>query len=145
MEGHVGQALPPRGDDAAEAPTRDAGSTPVEGSRPVRESSQASSPFLGEDPAPVALSVRVRALVEGGLPFDLSVLQRNVDEFFTSLSQIGEGGEDWQMGWRLGPWLIVLTAAALAATHRWDTKPGRCAFPGDEAVLGRATPAAEEE
>jgi len=145
VEGSRGQAASARGEAGDERPRAAVALAPAESPPPRLVPTQAGAGLPAEDPAPIGLSARVGALLEGGLPLDLPLLKRNVDEFFVRLAEIAEGGDDMQACARLGPWLIVLTAATLAAARRWDQRSARRAAPGDEVVLGPAALLTEEE
>jgi hypothetical protein len=73
------------------------------------------------------------ALLEGGLPVDLAVLKQHVDTFFARLGEAREGMPA-PVFW--GPWLIVVSAAALELFRRWEKLGSRRPATDDEVVLG---------
>jgi hypothetical protein len=97
-----------------------------------------------ELPAPQASSaldllnvpVQAAALIEGGLPFDVPVLTRDVNAFFARLGALGEGTDGWQAGARFVPWLVLASGVAFELGRRWERRSARARAPADEVLLG---------
>jgi hypothetical protein len=93
-------------------------------------------PRLALDQAAVGLSGAAAALLEGGLPFDLPALRQEVDEFFARLADLADAGQGSWACARLGPWLVVVSAAVVELARRWEKKASRRAAPGGEPAFG---------
>jgi hypothetical protein len=112
--------------------------------RRIEPTGPAAVPPPGSTEA-ASVPARAAALLEVGLPLDLPALTQEVDAFFARLGALGEGGEGWHCGARLGPWLIVMTAAAFEAARRWNRRPSRRPAPADEVIVGPAAFLTEED
>jgi hypothetical protein len=77
-------------------------------------------------------------LLEGGLPFDLPVLRQDVDAFLNRLGALGETGNGVPAWKRFGPWLVLLSAAAIEFARRWEKKNAARPLPADDLLLGAA-------
>jgi hypothetical protein len=75
-------------------------------------------------------------LVEAGLPAELPVLKAEVDAFLARLAALGEAGNDAPSWARLGPWLALLSAAAVELLRRWEKKNALQPLAGDDVLLG---------
>jgi hypothetical protein len=132
-------AAPARGAPAGDVPAEPTPAAPGDGAAGVGVPELAlPGSALGQ--AAVGLSGAAAALLEGGLPFDLPALRQEVDEFFARLGDLaGAGQSSWACA-RLGPWLVIVSAAAIELARRWEKKSSRRAAPGGGPVFGPAVP-----
>ena len=93
-----------------------------------REPGKASTGIQATPPADdldiAGLTGKAGALLEGGLPFDLATLGRDVEAFFARLAPLGEAGEGLAAYTWLVPWLALVSAAAFALARRGRRSSG---------------------